>query len=147
MQNVKWEDPHCSDLPISLCLCFSVSCPPRYVIPASQLTGHAILLAMLIVLTTTSNIASAEILAQKIVNAKLAACVQILPQMRSIYFWQGKVQNEPEHMLVIKTIPERFNDLREFIVANHSYDTPEVTAIETDKVSSRYNSWLLEYLT
>jgi len=112
-----------------------------------SLTQHVILLSMLIVLTTTSNISSAELLAQKIVNAKLAACVQILPQMRSIYFWHGKVQNEPEHMLVIKTIAERFDDLREFIVANHGYDTPEITAIETDKVSSRYQSWLLEYLT
>jgi periplasmic divalent cation tolerance protein len=102
---------------------------------------------MLIVLTTTSNAADAETLARKIVDARLAACVQILPQVRSIYFWEGKVHTEPEHLLLIKTLPERFDELREFIVFNHPYDTPEITAIETDKVSERYNTWLSNYLT
>ena len=54
---------------------------------------------MLIVLTTTPNIDEAEGLAEKIVAAKLATCVQILPQMTSVYFWEGKVQKEPEHLL------------------------------------------------
>jgi periplasmic divalent cation tolerance protein len=102
---------------------------------------------MLIVLTTTPNMAEAETLAMKIVHAKLGACVQILPQMTSIYFWQGKVQREPEHLLMIKTIPERFSELREFIVSNHSYDTPEITAIDADRVSERYNTWVSNYLT
>ena len=102
---------------------------------------------MLIVLTTTSNAVEAENLARKIVDARLAACVQILPHIRSVYFWEGKVHAEPEHLLLIKTLHERFDDLREFIVSNHSYDTPEITAIETDKVSERYNAWLSNYLT
>ncbi|MEP7213176.1 MAG: divalent-cation tolerance protein CutA [Acidobacteriota bacterium] len=102
---------------------------------------------MLIVLTTTSNAAEAETLARQIVDARLAACVQILPQIRSVYFWEGKVHTEPEHLLLIKTLHQRFDELREFIVSNHSYDTPEITAFETDKVSERYNNWLSDYLT
>jgi len=70
---------------------------------------------MLIVLTTTPNADEAASLARGIVEAKLAACVQILPKMTSVYFWEGKVQSEPEHLLLIKTLEEKFDALSEFI--------------------------------
>ena len=70
---------------------------------------------MLVVLTTTPNEEEATRLAHSIVEAKLAACVQILPQMTSVYFWEGKVQSEPEHLLLIKTLEEKFDALSEFI--------------------------------
>ena len=56
---------------------------------------------MLIVLTTTPDADEAERLARSIVEQKLAACVQVLPKMTSVYFWEGKVQSEPEHLLLI----------------------------------------------
>lgn len=97
---------------------------------------------MLLVLTTVSNFSEAEILAEKIVNAKLAGCVQIVPQMTSVYIWQGKLQRETECLLVIKTLPEKYDELAAFITANHSYDTPEIVAIETEKASEHYARWL-----
>jgi periplasmic divalent cation tolerance protein len=97
---------------------------------------------MLIVLTTTPNPSEAENLARSIVDAKLAACVQILPQMTSVYFWEGKVQTELEHLLLIKTLEEKFEELQDFIQKNHSYDVPEIVAIEADKVSEAYLSWV-----
>jgi periplasmic divalent cation tolerance protein len=102
---------------------------------------------MLIVLTTTPNIDEAESLAERIVAAKLAACVQILPQMTSVYFWEGKVQKEPEHLLLIKTLGEKYDELEAFIKANHSYSLPEIVAVEADKISHGYLSWMKEYLT
>lgn len=97
---------------------------------------------MLVVLTTTPNIQEAESLAERIVESKLAACVQVLPEMRSFYFWEGAVQKEPEHLLLIKTLPEKFDALKSFILENHSYDVPEIVALEAERVSESYLAWL-----
>lgn len=101
---------------------------------------------MLIVLTTTPNESEAETLAEKIVAVKLAACVQVLPPMKSFYFWDGAVQKESEHLLLIKTLPEKFTDLEKFIRANHSYETPEIVAIKSEAVSENYLDWIKTYL-
>ena len=102
---------------------------------------------MLIVLTTTPDNVEAERLARSIVDAKLAACVQILPKMTSVYFWEGKVQSEPEHLLLIKTLEEKFDALSEFIRKNHSYDVPEIVALRAEDVSAGYLEWMADYLT
>lgn len=101
---------------------------------------------MLIIITTTATIEEAEALAEKIVDAKLAACVQVMPQMTSVYFWQGKVQKEAEYLLLIKTLPEKFDDLEQFITANHSYTVPEIVAIGVDKVSGPYLAWMKDVI-
>ena len=89
-----------------------------------------------------SSDSEAEVLAERIVSAKLAACVQILPQMRSVYIWEGKLQKEDEHLLVIKTLPEKFDELSAFITLNHPYDVPEIVAMGAEKVSAPYLKWL-----
>ena len=99
---------------------------------------------MLVVLTTVGSAGEGESLARSIVEAKLAACVQILPQMTSVYFWEGKIQSEPEHLLLIKTLEEKFDELSEFIRKNHSYDVPEIVAIPAEKVSDDYLKWIRE---
>ena len=101
---------------------------------------------MIIVITTTPTINEAEALAEKVVEARLAACVQILPQMTSVYIWEGKLQREGEHLLLIKTLPEKFDALEKFITDNHSYDVPEIVAIDAERVSERYLSWIKETL-
>ncbi len=101
---------------------------------------------MLIVFTTTPNSEEAETLAKKIVEAKLAACVQVLPPMKSFYFWEGEVQNEAEHLLLIKTLPEKYSILESFIQGNHSYEVPEIVAVTAEKVSSDYLNWINESL-
>jgi periplasmic divalent cation tolerance protein len=101
---------------------------------------------MIIVLTTTPNIEEAESLARKIVEAKLAACVQVLPQMKSFYFWEGAVQQDSEYLLLIKTLIEKFDELEKFIQSNHSYDVPEIVALSAEKVSESYFRWLKDYL-
>ncbi len=102
---------------------------------------------MLIILTTTPNIEEAEILARKIIEAKLAACVQILPQMKSVYFWDGKIQTDAEHLLLIKTSDGKFDELEKFIQSNHSYEVPEIVALKSEKISEKYLNWMKEYLT
>lgn len=101
---------------------------------------------MLLVLTTTPTQEEAEKLAQKIVEAKLGACVQVLPQMKSFYFWQGEIQQEPEHLVLIKTLSEKYELLEKFIRENHSYTVPEIVAFSAEKVSESYLNWAKEYL-
>ncbi len=102
---------------------------------------------MLAVLITTTNSEEADRLAREIVEQKLAACVQILPKMTSVYFWEGKIQTEPEHLLLIKTVEEKFDALSEFIKTNHSYDVPEIVALKAEHVSADYLTWITGYLT
>ena len=98
-------------------------------------------------LTTVGSAGDGESLARSIVEAKLAACVQILPQMTSVYSWEGNVQTDPEHLLLIKTLEEKFDELSDFIRTNHSYDVPEIVAIKAEHVSETYLGWLQESLS
>ena len=66
--------------------------------------------------------------------------------MTSVYIWQGKLQRENECMLIIKTLADKYGELSQFITENHGYDTPEIIAIETEKVSKHYAMWLEQTL-
>ena len=100
----------------------------------------------IVVLTTAANDAEAESLARKIVEAKLAACVQILPKMKSVYFWENAIQVDSEHLLLIKTLREKFDELSKFIQTNHSYETPEIIVLEASAVAENYLNYLKNYL-
>ncbi|MGH9946111.1 MAG: divalent-cation tolerance protein CutA [Pyrinomonadaceae bacterium] len=102
---------------------------------------------MLIVFTTVSSNEDAELIAKKIVDERLAACVQILPKMTSVYCWEGKLQKESEHLLIIKTADEKYSELEKFIAAIHSYDVPEIVAIRAENVSADYLEWLNDSLS
>ena len=101
---------------------------------------------MLVVFTTTADFVEGEKLAGSLVDAKLAACVQILPKMTSVYCWDGKIQKEDEYLLLIKTSHEKYDDVEAVINENHSYDVPEIVAIESADVSDKYRTWLEGYL-
>ncbi len=99
----------------------------------------------IVVLTSVPNSEEAETLARKIIEAKLAACVQILPPMKSFYFWENQIQAESEHLLLIKTLTEKYDELEKFIETNHSYDVPEIVALAAERVSESYFGWLENY--
>ncbi len=101
---------------------------------------------MYFVLTTTPTAKEAEDLARKIIEVKLAACVQIVSQITSFYFWENEVKKDFEHLLLIKTLPEKFDRLKDFIQKNHSYDVPEIIALSSEKVSENYLNWMKDYL-
>lgn len=101
---------------------------------------------MLIVLTTFSNNENAESLAQKIIEARLAACVQILPPMKSIYVWNDEIQKESEVLMLIKTLDENYESLESFIRENHLYENPEIVAVSAEKVSTDYLKWMQKSL-
>ncbi len=77
-------------------------------------------------MTTVPDMATAQALARTLVDARLAACVNILPAVHSVYRWQGAVEEASEVTLLIKTTRQRYQQLQPAIVAAHPYDVPEV---------------------
>lgn len=102
---------------------------------------------MLVVITTTPTVEEAESLAEKIVSEKLAACVQVLPPIRSFYFWQGEVKRDEECLVLIKTLAAKYDLLETFIRNNHSYSVPEIIAVKAERVFGGYREWVSNYLT
>jgi periplasmic divalent cation tolerance protein len=94
------------------------------------------------VVTTVDNEDSGERLARGIVDARLAACVQIVGPIRSLYWWQGSIDDAREWQIVIKTTSERLAALEAYIQENHSYETPEITATEITWGSREYLEWI-----
>jgi periplasmic divalent cation tolerance protein len=97
---------------------------------------------MLIVFNTVPSREEGETLARVMVEAKLTACVQILPKVTSVYVWEGEVQTESEHLLLIKTTEEKYPELEKLITDNHSYDIPEIVAVKAENASLPYEEWL-----
>jgi periplasmic divalent cation tolerance protein len=85
--------------------------------------------------------ASADRIAEALVAERLAACVSVLPGMRSVYRWQGATERANETLLLIKTAPERADALRERLVALHPYELPEVLAVEATGLPA-YLDWI-----
>ena len=94
------------------------------------------------VFMTAANREEAARLAQMLVEKRLAACVQILPEMESVYRWQGKVERQPEVLLIAKTTAARFDELEKEVIVFHSYETPEIVAFPLTAVSNPYLEWL-----
>lgn len=84
----------------------------------------------------------AERLARSVVSAKLAACVNVVGPIRSIYEWDGAVADEPELQLLIKTTSERFAALEEHLCREHPYEVPEVVALPVTAGSLPYLTWV-----
>jgi periplasmic divalent cation tolerance protein len=95
-----------------------------------------------IVLTTAGSQEEARKIAHALIERRLAACVNIVPQIESIYRWQGKVENATEWLLVIKTQASVFAQVRDAIRELHSYELPECLVLEITDGSTDYLSWI-----
>ena len=95
-----------------------------------------------IVLSTAGSEDEARKIALYLVEQKLAACVNIIPQIESVYRWKEKVESSQEYLLLIKTSAERFPQVRDAIRELHSYELPECVAISIEDGSSEYLQWL-----
>ena len=98
----------------------------------------------IVVFMTAANGEEATRLAEMLVGAHLAACVQILPEMESVYRWQGKIERQSEVLLIAKTTRGKFDDLEREVRALHSYETPEIVAVPIVTGSAPYLEWLVK---
>ncbi len=86
----------------------------------------------------------ARALASEIVENKLAACVNIVDTVRSIYRWKGKITSDDEALLIIKTATKKVENLIKYVKENHSYDIPEVVSLNIAEGNPDYLDWLDE---
>ena len=95
-----------------------------------------------IVLTTAGSEQEARKIAQHLVEQKLAACVNIIPRIESIYRWQEQVESSAEWLLLIKTTSAKFPAVRDAIRELHSYELPECIALNIEDGSAKYLEWI-----
>ena len=96
----------------------------------------------IVVFSTCGSAEEAELLARQLVESRLAACVNVLTQIRSYYWWKGKVEVSGEWMLLIKTSRDLFDLVRAKLESAHSYELPEVLALPVIAASPNYLAWL-----
>ena len=98
----------------------------------------------IVVLVTCGTEDEAVEIAHALVEERLAACVNLISPVRSIYRWEGKIWDEKEWMLIIKTQKRRFEDLEKKVKSLHSYSVPEIIALPIIEGSASYLNWLEE---
>ena len=98
----------------------------------------------IVVLVTCGSEEQAANIANSLVEERLAACVNIISPVRSIYRWEGKIWDEKEWMLIIKTQKRRFEELEKRVKSLHSYSVPEIVALPIVEGSSSYLKWVEE---
>jgi periplasmic divalent cation tolerance protein len=96
----------------------------------------------IVVLSTCGSLKEAQELAHELVEKRLAACVNIVPGVRSVYRWKDAIEEEEEVLLVVKTSRPLLEELRNEILRLHSYEVPEVIALEVVDGSEAYMAWL-----
>lgn len=95
-----------------------------------------------VILTTCPDIAIAHHLAEGLLERKLVACVNLIPQMVSLYRWEGKIEQDQEVQLIIKTTERNISDIESYITSVHPYDVPEFVVLDINSGSQAYLTWL-----
>ena len=103
----------------------------------SEKTSDAIVVFM-----TAANAEEASRIAEILIQKNLAACVQILPEMQSVYRWKGEIERQSEILILAKTVQSKFSELETQVRAVHSYETPEIIASPLTDGSKPYLEWL-----
>ena len=97
---------------------------------------------VLVILVTAINQEEAVRIGEGMVNAKLAACANIIPEIQSIYRWEGKVVKTQEVLLILKSTKPRYRALEKAIKAMHTYETPEIIALPVKEGLDQYIEWV-----
>ena len=103
--------------------------------------------SVLVVVTTVGTEQQALEIARRLVESRLAACVNIVPGVRSVFRWKGKVQDEGEFLLVAKTVTENFERVRETMKEMNAYELPEILGFPADHADPAFAKWVAECST
>jgi periplasmic divalent cation tolerance protein len=95
-----------------------------------------------VVLVTAPDLKTARALAKAALTARLIACANLVPQLESHYWWQGKIESAAEVLLLMKTTRARVAALEKLVLARHPYDTPEFVVLSVAAGSRKYLDWL-----
>ena len=94
-----------------------------------------------VIKTTTDSYENANHIAKLLVSRRLSPCVQIIPEILSIYNWKGNVKESDEILVSIKTISEKVESCKELIIKHHNYNIPELIVLDGDILSDDYRDW------
>ena len=97
-----------------------------------------------IITTTSDSIRVGKKIVNSLIKKKLSPCVQIIPQIKSTYTWEGKLRNSNEILIIIKTIPENVQLCKKLLLKLHNYDTTEIVVSEGEILNEKYKAWFLE---
>jgi len=86
----------------------------------------------------------AQAIANALVEERVAACVNVVPSLLSVYRWKGAVHNDAEALLIVKSTKDRFEALKQAVLKHHPYELPEVLAIPVDRGHTPYLEWVIE---
>jgi periplasmic divalent cation tolerance protein len=99
---------------------------------------------ILLIFCTVASDNDARHIAQALLSKKLAACCTFMPAVTSLYHWQGRVEESQETLLLIKTTQKKYNQLEKEIQMLHTYEVPEIIAVNIEEASPAYVDWLIE---
>jgi len=102
------------------------------------------MLRAIIIFCTTPSPEVSEKIAAGLIDRQLAACCNILPEVRSVYRWQGQVESAGEQLLLIKSTEENFKAIEDFILNVHPYDVPEIISVPVTEGNRDYLMWINE---
>uniref|UniRef100_A0A0N5B876 Divalent-cation tolerance protein CutA n=1 Tax=Strongyloides papillosus TaxID=174720 RepID=A0A0N5B876_STREA len=98
--------------------------------------------AFSVVYVTVPKMENAKTIARSVVEGKLAACVNIIPKVTSIYSWKGNIEEDEEYLLIIKTKKNLLNELKSQVIKDHPYEVPEFIALPIEEGSDPYLQWI-----
>ena len=96
-----------------------------------------------IIITATDSNKTANSIAETLVKDNLSPCVQITPNIHSIYKWKNRLDVSDEILLIIKTIPEKVQNCKKLILKYHNYDVPELVVMDGDILNDEYKDWFI----
>tara|TARA_B100001029_G_C15030457_1_gene436578 strand:- start:236 stop:550 length:315 start_codon:yes stop_codon:yes gene_type:complete len=99
-----------------------------------------------IIITTTNNYNIAKKIAKYLIDSKISACVQIVPNINSIFKWENNIVEEKEILLIIKTDNKNITKCNKIIKQLHNYECPEIISIDSEILNKKYKNWFLDVL-
>lgn len=97
---------------------------------------------VIVTLCTCPDKSTAENIARRLVESSLAACVNILPNLTSVYSWQGQIESAEEYLLIIKSSAQNFSAIEHSICSHHPYELPEIIAVPVEYGLPEYINWI-----
>lgn len=97
---------------------------------------------VILIQTTFPSLIEAEKVAEKLLSTQLCACIQLVPEVSSLYIWHKKIQKEKEILMYIKTLSSKYKEIETFLSTNHCYEIPEIISTSIKNISPQYLKWL-----